>query len=302
MTPNQSAFKSDQSRRMYLERYEAHARRWPVPCTTEMIDTAFGQTFVRISGPPSGSPLVVVHGASANSLIWSHCVARLAERYRVFALDNIFDYGRSVCTQFPDTIDELCTWLDEVLEGLHLAQGVHLAGHSYGAWISSLYAARHPERLQTLTLIAPAYTLAPFSVSWISHAALVAIPLKTLHTHLYFWLLEDFAKSSREAHDEVNDLSEEVWLASHTFTSRHYVPPTLVDDEELRKIRVPTLLMMGEHEKVCDPKKAIQRLHDLMPQAEAELIPATGHDVILGQPDALDARWLRFLDAHAVHH
>ncbi|MDI3284205.1 alpha/beta hydrolase [Polyangium sp. 15x6] len=302
MTPNRAAFRSEQCCRRYLERYEERARRWPVPYTTEMIDTPFGQTFVRVSGPSSGSPMVVVHGASANSLIWSHCVARLSERYRVFAPDNIFDFGRSVCTQFPDTIDELCAWLDGVLEGLHLAKGVHLAGHSYGGWLSSRYAARCPDRLQTLTLIAPVHTLAPFSIQWISHAALVRIPLKALHTHLYFWLLEDFAKSSREAHDEVNDWSEDVWLASHTFTPRHYVPPTLVDDEELRKIRVPTLLVMGEHEKTCDPRKVLRRWREVMPLAETEMIPAAGHDIILGQADALDARWLRFLDAHDIRH
>jgi pimeloyl-ACP methyl ester carboxylesterase len=46
--------------------------------------------------------------------------------------------------------------------------------------------------------------------------------------------------------------------------------PTVFSDDELRVMRVPTLLLIGDHEVISDPATALARAHRLMPHFEGE--------------------------------
>jgi len=58
-------FKSRDTKEKYLNYYDAKANEWLIPSETRMVDTSYGQTFVRISGPEDGKPLVLLPGATA---------------------------------------------------------------------------------------------------------------------------------------------------------------------------------------------------------------------------------------------
>jgi hypothetical protein len=89
-------FRSAASQAEYLALYEARARRWPIASETRQVDTPSGQTFVRISGHPAAPPLVLLHGARGNSLMWIPNIAALSARYRTYAIDTIGETGLSV--------------------------------------------------------------------------------------------------------------------------------------------------------------------------------------------------------------
>ena len=89
-------FKSEQAKVEYLKRYDERAKKWPVMSTTKMLNTSYGQTFVRISGPESAAPLILMHGVGGNSLQWMPNVKSLSKHYRVYAVDNVYDNGRSI--------------------------------------------------------------------------------------------------------------------------------------------------------------------------------------------------------------
>jgi len=63
-------FRSAPARDEYLAMYERLAATWPVPNETRLVDTGWGQTHVRISGPSDGPPLVLLPGAAVSSLMW----------------------------------------------------------------------------------------------------------------------------------------------------------------------------------------------------------------------------------------
>jgi len=44
-------FRSVAAKEQYLEIYEKRAKTWPVDSQTRLVDTSYGQTFVRVSGP-----------------------------------------------------------------------------------------------------------------------------------------------------------------------------------------------------------------------------------------------------------
>jgi pimeloyl-ACP methyl ester carboxylesterase len=73
------------------------------------------------------------------------------------------------------------------------------------------------------------------------------------------------------------------------------VTPTLFSDDQLRAMRVPTLLLMGDHEVICDPAAALARARQLFPDLQAELVPRSSHDMCFRQHSVVDARVLEFL-------
>ena len=49
-------------------------------------------------------------------------------------------------------------FIEQVFDNIDLPPKFYLAGHSYGGWMSSIYASKHPDRVSKLFLISPAGT------------------------------------------------------------------------------------------------------------------------------------------------
>lgn len=66
----------------YFAAYAAILRKWPVPAEELDIDTRFGPTRVRRSGPRQVTPIVLLSGVMGTSLSWYPHVAELAAHDR----------------------------------------------------------------------------------------------------------------------------------------------------------------------------------------------------------------------------
>jgi pimeloyl-ACP methyl ester carboxylesterase len=73
------------------------------------------------------------------------------------------------------------------------------------------------------------------------------------------------------------------------------VMPVMFPDDQLRAMRVPTLLLIGDQEVICDPATALARAHQLFPDVQSELVPQSSHDMCFSQRRIVDARVLDFL-------
>jgi pimeloyl-ACP methyl ester carboxylesterase len=51
----------------------------------------------------------------------------------------------------------------------------------------------------------------------------------------------------------------------------------VVSDEELCKIQHPVLLLIGDHEVIYNPERAIERATRLVPGLKAEIVPNANH-------------------------
>jgi pimeloyl-ACP methyl ester carboxylesterase len=288
-------FKSEKAKERYLAFYDTEAKKWPVDSETRMVDTSYGQTFLRISGPIDKQPLVLLQGTSANSLMWIPNIEALSESYRTYALDNIYDYGRSVYTRPITSPDDFVKWLDELFNALDIGDNINLMGLSLGGWITSLYALRYQNRLNKIVLLAPAATVLPVRLSFYIYAVLTMLPLRYFSKRMFYWLFEDCAKK-----DEINRMSLDVWvdhlfIASRCFKQKRPLNPTVFDDRQLQSIEVPTLYLVGENEKIYSAKKAVQRLNQVAPNIKIEIIPNAGHDLTLVQAEIVNRKILDFL-------
>jgi pimeloyl-ACP methyl ester carboxylesterase len=98
----------------------------------------------------AGTPAVFVHGSFRAGLDTFREQLALADAYRVLVVDRR-GFGRSddaAADGWPADTDDLAALLDEL-------GGAHVVGHSYGAVVALLAAARVPERLLSLVVVEP---------------------------------------------------------------------------------------------------------------------------------------------------
>jgi pimeloyl-ACP methyl ester carboxylesterase/TM2 domain-containing membrane protein YozV len=295
MTPYHP-FRSAGAKQRYLEFYDDIAKDWPVESETRMIDTSYGRTFVRISGPVDAPALVLMHGASATSLSWIPNIKALSQSYRTYAVDNIYDFGRSVFTKIFKVPDDYVGWMDELFSALDLSDKINLMGLSYGGWLTSQYALNHPEKLDNIVLLAPAATVLPLGPGFLKPALLSILPHRHFVKKGMETILADLWKKNEAGREYAEYWVDHLDLGLRSFKPKMMVSPTVLSDEELKSLKMPVLFMVGEHEKIYSPHDAVERLNSLAPQIKTEIIPRAGHDLSVVQAEMVNQKILDFLE------
>ena len=132
-------FKSAEARDRYLAFYDRQASQWPISSENRTVETDDGTTFVRVGGSEGAPPLVLLPGSRASSICWISMIEALSGRYRTYAIDAIYDVGRSVDSRPIKTAADATGWLDGLLDALGLSDGVNLMGLSLGGWLAGEY-------------------------------------------------------------------------------------------------------------------------------------------------------------------
>ena len=101
-----------------------------------------------------GKDIVLIHGFGSDRLSWLANSPALMTVGRVYALD-LPGHGDSSTEIVTGSMDELADAVADVLIESGMSNA-HLVGHSLGGGIAILIAARHPDLVASLTMIAPA--------------------------------------------------------------------------------------------------------------------------------------------------
>jgi pimeloyl-ACP methyl ester carboxylesterase len=271
------------------------ARDWPVDSENRMVQTSYGETFVRISGPPEAPPLVLLPGGGSTSLIWRPNIEAFSRQYRTYAVDNIYDFGRSRFTRKMTTAQDSVSWLDELFSALELGDRINLIGYSYGGWLASEYTLVHAERLDRVVLVAPAATVLMFGGDFMWRSAVCLIPVRSFTRSTMYWIWADLAHHSDEGRQVTEDRVDDVMLAFRSFKFKVPASPTVLSDDQLAGIKVPMLFLVGENEKIYPAREAVARLQRAAPQIRTEVIPGTGHDLTFLRSEQVNSTVLAFL-------
>jgi pyruvate dehydrogenase E2 component (dihydrolipoamide acetyltransferase) len=150
-------------------------------------------------GEGGGIPVLLVHGFGADLNTWMFTQPALAAGRRALALDlpghggSAKDVGAGDAESFTDAVEGAITGLG--------IERVHLVGHSMGGAIAVLAALRRPERVATLTLIAPAGLGAEINASFID--GFVRASRRRDATEVLGLLVDDPALVSRSMVEDV---------------------------------------------------------------------------------------------------
>jgi pimeloyl-ACP methyl ester carboxylesterase len=247
-----------------------------------------------ICGPKTAPPVVLLHGYMATLTMWSPNIAAFSKDYRVYAVDVMGQPGKSVPDEPVRNAADYAAWLTATLDGLGLGP-ISLIGMSYGAWLALDFAIAAPDRVQRLVLLSPGGGFAPM-VRQFSLRGMLMVLFPTRVT--VNWFMRWLGVTDRPGRTDVRSVLELTYLGLKHFrmppeTLR--VVPTVFSDGQLRAMRVPTLLLIGEHEVICDPAVALTRARELLPDIQGELVSGCRHDMCFSQHRIVDARILNFL-------
>ncbi len=288
-------FRSEKTKAEYLEYYDLKAEEWPRDSENRMVSTSYGQTFVRISGPEDAPPVVLLPGGGTSSLMWKDNIEALSKNYRTYAVDDIYDWGRSIYTKKMGCTECNTIWLDELFTALNLGDSINLIGASYGAWKAGQYLISYPERISKVVWLCPAYTVYWGNKEFEKRVFRGFIPLRHFMKKELYWSCEDMVQTE-EGRAIADDHLDGLRLAIRSFKIKIPASMTVLSDDELKSISVPVLYLAGENEKMYSVPDAVNRLDSIAPMIESEVVPNAGHCLMFSNPDLVSDRILDFLE------
>lgn len=254
----------------FLAAYDAVlATRWPAGTEKITVRTPYGATHINAYGPKDAPPLILLPGGGATSTVWFAQVAELGRTHRVLAPDLIGEPGRSVAARRPiRRVRDLTAWLDVVLDGLGLDSAV-LAGHSYGGWIALHYALHAPDRVRRLVLVDPTGCFAGFSPRYLLRALPMLLRPTPQRTRAFLkWETRGAAL-------------DRTWLSLQDqavgFPAARPVTGPRPDGDALRRLDVPTLLLLGGRSRAHPAVKVARAAGRLLPRLETVILPEATH-------------------------
>lgn len=287
-------FTSQQARDRYLAHYEAQEKAWPVESEHRTVTTEQGTTFLRVTGPADAPPLVLLPGGQSTSLVWRWMIEPLSKRFRTYALDAIYDQGRSIPARPIRGVADLTAWLDAVLDALGLTEAVNMAGISYGAYATAEYALHAPHRLRKIVWVSPVMVAAPISQEFIDRLRPCAEPGREPLEAFCRWVMPSLAALGGP---EIDNRVDEILLVRECYGMM--MPPVrglVLPEEELASLRVPALYILGEQDGATDnPREVLVRVTTVVPGVETMLVPEAGHDAVVAEPKMIADRMVEFL-------
>lgn len=255
-----------------------------------------------------GIPVIFVHGALDDYRMWTAQVEPFSEHYRVINYSRRYNYPNQNLNIKPDhsalvEADDLAA----LIRKLKLKR-VHVVGYSYGAYTALFLAVKYPKLVRTLVLSeAPAFSLAldkpdgkllvnefldnlwkPAAVAFNNNEREKALRL----TVKYF--------AGADVFEQVPENMCEYWRSNlrewqALTTSRDAFPE--LSREEIRKIKVPVLMLSGE-QTLRVLKFVDDELQPLLLNGERVTFQKASHDMWSEQPEALRQTVLAFLAKH----
>jgi pimeloyl-ACP methyl ester carboxylesterase len=283
-------FKSPEGEARYLRAYDAVVRAWPVPHEELDVPSRFGSTHVIASGPPDAPPLLLLPSLAGSATLWRPNVARLSRKHRVYAVDVIGQVGKSVPTRRPRTRGDFADWLVDVLDALGVERA-SLAGSSYGGFLALSQASLTPGRVDRVVLISPAGTFV--GGLW---RLFVRMMVGRLLRRKQQRSITDLLGPGSELAPEDAAWGELMKVTMAESGRPSLTPPVVLPAAELRAIRAPTLLLIGEKEIIYDAERTLQHARKRMPSLTGAVVPGAHHLAALACPDEVDVRILEFLD------
>jgi pimeloyl-ACP methyl ester carboxylesterase len=253
---------------------------------------------------------VLLHGLGTTQQIWSLVTDPLASSRRVITLD-LPGFGESAPVGTGFDLAEVTERLARALAAHHVTAPFDLVGHSLGGAVALTLAARRPNLVQRLVLVAPAglqRSRAPLPKALLGSGAtgLFAARRRLAALSERPWgrrLLLAFAAadgatlspSQARMMVEASAPAQRIAQATRVIAQADLLPL-------LRSAPAPLGLIWGRRDRAVPFKLAAEILAE-RPDAELELIDWTGHVPMVERPDsfavALDSV-LRRLDKHAT--
>lgn len=242
-----------------------------------------------------GVPVVWIHGFPFHRGMWAPQVAALSAEARTIAPD-LRGFGESGRAAGPYTMERFADDVAALLDALGVEKAV-IAGLSMGGYVAFALARRHPQRLRGL-LLADTRADADPPEGRTQRRETAALVQKKGSAVLVDALLPRllWEGTARDRPDVVARVRAMIEAAPPESVAHALVgmAERLDSNDILPEIRVPTCVLVGEHDAITPPATA-RAIADAIPGARLVILPGAGHLSNLESPDAFNAAAQGFL-------
>ncbi len=279
----------------------------------ERFVRSFDGTELFVSDSGEGIPLVLCDGLGCDGFIWRRLMPAFADRYRIVRW-HYRGHGLSRAPADPDALDisALRNDLLHVLDALGIREAV-LAGHSMGCQVILDFGVTHPDRTLGLLPMCGSYGR-PLDTFHDNGVAATVFPVirdavlrwpglaqgvwrMTVGSELAYRFATTLEVNGRLVRQKdfrpyfrhMSGMDVGIFMRLVDRIQHHSV------EEELSRIKAPTLVIAGEHDTFT-PVWLSRRMQELIPDAELLVVPSGTHIAPLEIPELVHLRVERFLN------
>jgi pimeloyl-ACP methyl ester carboxylesterase len=272
-------------------------------------------------GPERGELAVYLHGLGGSSTNFTDLAGLVGNRLPGMAID-LPGFGRSAPPEgFDYALDSQAEVITTFLAGLG-GEPVHLVGNSMGGVVALLVAARHPQQVRTLTLLAPAMpdlrmdprrmsdprvalTLLPVIGNWARQLLIEVPPEEQIERALRLCFADPSAVGAVRRAEAVQECVERAaltWavaalrLSMQQLTRSWVVPGSRSLWRVAAQVKAPAAVVWGAADKLVSVRKA-PRTAAALPRGRLFVLPRTGHVPQIERPTSVARAMLGMIDA-----
>lgn len=231
----------------------------------------------------------------SHGLLWSHKMFQsqvdfLKTNYTVIAYDHR-GQGQSEVTPGPYDMEMLTMDASGLIDKL-VGKPVHFVGLSMGGFVGMRLAARFPDKIKSLMLLEtsagpepvenlPKYKLLNGIVKWFGIIPTVADSVMNI-MFAQSWLEHPKnAASYKKWIKELKSNKKSITKSVVAVINRKGV------EDEIRHIKIPTMIVVGDEDAATKPEKA-KFIQMSIPNAVLHIVPGAGHSSCIEKPDEIN--------------
>lgn len=287
---NDYVFRKKEDRTKYIKAYNETLKLWKIPFQEESITTSYGTAHVIISGPKNAEPLVLLHGMDASSTMWYPNIKALSKNHRVYAIDFLMEPGKSVSCGETISKEETIVWYNEIFKHYNLKK-FKIVGASRGGWLATLLATQDNSAISKMVLLSPAQTLENLDKM---HKASSALMFKLFPNKKK---LENTLNAFAFYPEKIDPIYKNQFFLANKFakTNMSFIQMQPFSKEEIEKINIPVLIMIGDHD-IVNSEKSLEKGKELLPKGEMVTIKNAGHFLTIDQSEIVNQKMIEFLE------
>ncbi len=255
---------------------------------------------VRVTGVPSGRPMVFVHGFGCDQAMWRLVAPDFEVDHRVVVLDQVGAGNSDLSAYDPEknaSLQGYAADLVEVCRTLELTDVV-LVGHSVSAMIGVLALQQAPELFGALVMVGPnpRYVDDGDYVGGFSRTDIKAL-LDSLDSNHLGWSTQMAPViMGNPEHPELAEELTNSFCRTDPDIARQFARVTFLSDNraDLASVGVPTLVLQCSDDVIA-PDVVGRYVHEQVPGSTFTQLTATGHVPNLSAPEELTAAIRAFL-------
>jgi len=245
----------------------------------------------------SGPVVVLLHGYPLSRAMWAAQRQALARRYRVVTPD-IRGMGETPASEVDPSMETLAEDVIVLLDHLGITGPIVIGGLSMGGYIAQAFAFAHPERLRGLILMdTKAAGDNPETARKREETAVEVLKTGDVRKVVEPLIPKLFAAAALAEPGRIETLKSVMEATSPQGIAGALRCMAVRPDRrgELSKIRVPTLVVVGDEDGIAPPTEA-QAIADAISDSRFAVIPQAGHMAPWENPEMVNAAILDFLD------